>query len=90
MLSQPEPKLVQDRLLRLVCGMIRKANHLRRGTDGLGVGGHRVARHCFEHFGRSGRVANLCRDFGIDGSSILHGVKSLAPGRLPRATGGTG
>ncbi|MDE0209364.1 MAG: hypothetical protein OXJ64_05725 [Boseongicola sp.] len=40
MLSQPELKLIQDRLRWLFCSMVHVANHLRCGTDGLKVGGH--------------------------------------------------
>ena len=42
-LSQPELKLIQDRLLWLSCWMIHDANHLRRTTDGLKVGGHQAS-----------------------------------------------
>ena len=42
MLSQPEMKLIQDRLHWLFCRMVHDANSLRCGTDGLKVRGHQA------------------------------------------------
>ncbi|MEY8837695.1 transketolase [Cribrihabitans sp. XS_ASV171] len=52
------------------------------------VGGHRTAGLGVEHFGQTGRVADLYRHYGIDRGSIAAMVQSIAPGRPVRLAGG--
>ncbi|MBI3676830.1 MAG: transketolase [Proteobacteria bacterium] len=49
-----------------------------------GVRGHRVASLGVEHFGQSGRIADLYAHHGIDVSGILHAAQSLVSGRPVR------
>ena len=46
-----------------------------------GVHGHRVASLGVEHFGQSGRVAQLYEYYGLDAAAILHAAGSLVQGR---------
>ena len=46
-----------------------------------GVRGHRVASLGVEHFGQSGRVAQLYEYYGLDAAAILHAAGSLVQGR---------
>ncbi|VAV88985.1 Pyruvate dehydrogenase E1 component like, partial [hydrothermal vent metagenome] len=48
------------------------------------VGGHRVRPLGVEHFGQSGRIADLYHHHGIDASAILHAAESIAPGKPVR------
>ena len=45
------------------------------------VHGHRVAALGVEHFGQTGRIADLYRHFGIDRAAIVAAAGALAPGR---------
>lgn len=49
-----------------------------------GVRGHRVASLGIEHFGQSGRIADLYAHHGIDVAGILHAAQSLVSGRPVR------
>jgi len=46
-----------------------------------GVYGHRVASLGVEHFGQSGRIADLYAHHGLDVQAILHAAQSLVQGR---------
>jgi pyruvate dehydrogenase E1 component len=46
-----------------------------------GVHGHRVASLGVEHFGQSGRIAQLYDYYGLDAAAILHAAGSLVQGR---------
>ena len=46
-----------------------------------GVGGHRVIPLGVEHFGQSGRIADLYRHHGIDRDAIVGAALALTPGR---------
>ncbi len=46
-----------------------------------GVFGHRVASLGVEHFGQSGRIADLYAHHGLDVQAILHAAQSLVQGR---------
>jgi pyruvate dehydrogenase E1 component len=46
-----------------------------------GVRGHRTASLGVEHFGQSGRIAQLYDHYGIDAAGILHAAGSLVQGR---------
>lgn len=45
------------------------------------VAGHRTRSLGVEHFGQTGRVADLYRHYGIDAEGILRAAQSIAPGR---------
>lgn len=50
------------------------------------VHGHRTRSLGVEHFGQTGRMADLYRHYGIDASGIVRAARELAPGRpLPYA-----
>jgi pyruvate dehydrogenase E1 component len=49
-----------------------------------GVRGHRVASLGVEHFGQSGRIAQLYEHYGIDKAGILRAAQSLVAGRPVR------
>jgi pyruvate dehydrogenase E1 component len=46
-----------------------------------GVRGHRTVSLGVEHFGQSGRIAQLYDHYGIDAAGILHAAASLVQGR---------
>jgi pyruvate dehydrogenase E1 component len=46
-----------------------------------GVHGHRTASLGVEHFGQSGRIAQLYDYYGLDAAAILHAAGSLVQGR---------
>ncbi len=46
-----------------------------------GVAGHRTVPLGVEHFGQSGRIADLYRHHGIDRTAIVNAALSLTPGR---------
>ncbi len=48
------------------------------------VQGHRTRSLGVEHFGQTGRVADLYRHFGIDAQGIVAAAQALAPGRRMR------
>ncbi len=52
--------------------------------------GHRAVGLGVEHFGQTGRVADLYRHFGIDRNSIIKVAERMSPGRPLRAVGGLG
>ena len=45
------------------------------------VAGHRARALGVEHFGQTGRIADLYRHYGIDTAGILAAVETLTPGR---------
>ena len=45
------------------------------------VAGHRTRALGVEHFGQTGRIADLFRHYGIDVDGILRAADALAPGR---------
>ena len=45
------------------------------------VRGQRTRSLGVEHFGQTGRIADLYRDFGIDAQGILRAAQAMAPGR---------
>ena len=49
-----------------------------------GVHGHRTRSLGVEHFGQTGRLADLYRHFGIDAQGIVAAAQALAPGRRMR------
>ncbi len=49
-----------------------------------GVRGHRTASLGVEHFGQSGRIAQLYEHYGIDKAAILHSAQALVMGRPVR------
>ena len=50
------------------------------------VAGHRTRALGVEHFGQTGRIADLYRHYGIDAAGILAAVEALTPGRpIPEA-----
>lgn len=53
------------------------------------VAGHRGRALGVEHFGQTGRIADLYRHYGIDAAGILKAVETLTPGRpIPVAAAG--
>ena len=45
------------------------------------VAGHRTRALGVEHFGQTGRIADLYRHYGIDAAGILAAAAALTPGR---------
>lgn len=46
-----------------------------------GVYGHRVKALGVEHFGQSGSMAELYRNYGLDANAIVNAINAVAPGR---------
>jgi pyruvate dehydrogenase E1 component len=67
------------------CGMITVIDGHPATLAWLGgVHGHRTRSLGVEHFGQTGRIADLYRHFGIDAQGIVAAAEALAPGRAIR------
>ncbi len=77
-----------ERLLAEVpshCGLVTVIDGHPATLAWLGaVHGHRTRSLGVEHFGQTGRVADLYRHFGIDAQGIVAAAQALAPGRRMR------
>lgn len=49
-----------------------------------GVGGHRVKPLGVEHFGQTGKIADLYHHHGIDANAIVHAAQAVSVGRIVR------